>query len=100
MRKEDCSLNATQILTLANKNLSDSEHLLQLMGQSIKVERLSSIVDVQYSCSWVSFEHGRILCKHLKLERVLQSLIDYGLKLQCDNNRKSVEYVNDDFTRV
>lgn len=61
MRKEDCFLNATQILTLTNKNPSDSEHLLQLMKHIIKVEVLPPIAGVPYSCSWVNFEHGRVV---------------------------------------
>ena len=96
MRKEDCSLNATQILTLTNKSPSDSEHLLQLMGQSIKVEVLPPIAGIVSSCSWVNFEHGQILCKHFGLERVLQPLIDHGLKLQQDNYSKPMEHVDSD----
>ncbi len=94
MRKEDCLLNASQILTLTNKNFGDIEHLLQLMEQSIKVEVLPPIAGIASSCSWVNFEHGQILCKHFGLEQELQPLIDHGLKLQRDNYSKPVEYVN------
>ena len=88
MRKEDCLLNASQILTLTNKNPSDIEHLLQLMEQSIKVEVLPPIVGIAPSCSWVNFEHGQILCKHFGLEQELQPLIDYGFKIQGNGDSK------------
>ena len=94
MRREDCLLNASQILTLTNKNPSDIEHLLQLIEQSIQIEVLPPIAGIASSCSWVSFEHGQILCKHFGLEQELQPLIDHALKLQCDNYSKPVEYVN------
>ena len=88
MRKEDCFLNATQILALTNRNPSDSERLLQRMEQSINVEIFPPLKDVPDSCSWVSFEHGRLLCNHFGLE--LQPLIDYGLKLQRDDDSKDI----------
>ncbi len=100
MRNEDGFLNASQILTLANKNPSDSEDLLQLMGQIIKVEVLPPVVGTTSSCSWVNFEHGRILCKHLRLEQELQPLIDHGLKLQRDDYSRPMEHVNNDPTKV
>lgn len=100
MRKEDCSLNATQILTLTNKTPSDREHLLQLMEQSIKVEVLPPIAGIVSSCSWVNFEHGHILCKHFGLEQELQPLINHGLRLQRDDYSKPMEHVDNDPTTV
>ncbi len=88
MRKEDCLLNASQILTLTNKNPSDIQHLLQLMEQSIKVEVLPPILGIAPSCSWVNFEHGQILCKHFGLEQELQPLIDYGFEIQGNGDSK------------
>ena len=100
MRNEDSFLNASQILTLANKNSSDSEHLLQLIKQIIKIEVLPSIVGTASSCSWVNFKHERILCKHLRLKQKLQSLIDHELKLQRDNYSRSMEHVNNHPTKI
>ena len=94
MRKEDCLLNASQILTLTNKNPRDIEHLLKLMEQSIKVEVLPPIAGVASSCSWVSFKHGQILCKHFGLEQKLQPLVDYRLVIQRNDYSKPMEYVN------
>ena len=94
MRKEDCLLNASQILTLTNKNPSDIEHLLQLMEQSIKVEVLPPLAGITSSCSWVSFEHGQILCKHFGLEQKLQPLVDYGLEIRRNDYSEPMEYVN------
>lgn len=95
MRKEDCFLNATQILMLTNKSPSDSKHLLQLMERKIKVEILPPLVGVPYSCSWVNFENGRTICQHFGLEQELQPLIDHGLKLQRGDYSKPIEHVND-----
>ncbi|KAI4088993.1 MAG: hypothetical protein L6R37_008114 [Teloschistes peruensis] len=75
MRKEDCFLNATQILTLANKNDSNRKYLLSLMKKQTEVQVLPPVTDIPYSCSWVNFQHGLILCQHLQLEHQLQSLI-------------------------
>ena len=94
MRKEDCLLNANQILTLINKNLRDIEHLLQLMKQSIKIEVLPSIANIASSYSWVSFEHGQIFCKHFGLKQKLQPLIDYKLEIQRNNYSEPIKYVN------
>ncbi|KAI9758525.1 MAG: hypothetical protein M1835_000590 [Candelina submexicana] len=96
MRIEDCSLNATQILMLTNKTSGESEHLLQLMKQSIKMEVLPPIAGFTFPCSWVSFEHGQIICKHFRLEQELQPLIDHGLKLQYGNCSKPLNYINND----
>ena len=90
MRKEDCLLNATQILALTNMNSNDSERLLQRMEQSIKVEIVPPLKDVPNSGSWVSFEHARLICNHFRLEQELQPLIDYGLKLQRDDDSKHI----------
>ncbi|KAL9124034.1 MAG: hypothetical protein Q9217_006594 [Psora testacea] len=89
MRKEDCFLNATQILALTKKDSSENERLLQRMGQSIKVEVLPPIGGLAYSCAWVNFEHGQILCKHYGLEQELQPLIDHGL------HYKAMEHADD-----
>ena len=100
MRKEDCFLNASQILALTKKDSSQNERLLQWMEQSIKVKVLPPIGDVAYSHVWVSFEHGRIICKHFGLEQELHPLIDHGLKLQRDNYSKAMEHAKDNPTTV
>ncbi|KAL8816167.1 MAG: hypothetical protein Q9223_004776 [Gallowayella weberi] len=99
MRKEDCFLNATQILTLANKNANDRKYLLSLMKEQTEVQVLPPVTDIPYSCSWVNFQHGLILCQHLKLEHQLQPLISYGLRAQRDNCKR-VEQVHDYLTEV
>lgn len=99
MRKEDCFLNATQILTLANKNDSDRKYLLSLMKKQTEVQVLPPVTDIPYSCSWVNFQHGLILCQHLKLEHQLQPLINYGLRAQRDSCKR-VEQAHDYLTEV
>lgn len=100
MRKEDCFLNATQILALTKKDSSENERLLQRMEQSIKVEVLPPIRGVAYSCAWVNFELGRILCKHFGLEQELQPLIDHGLHVQRHDHSKAVEHADHHHMRV
>jgi len=87
MRKEDCFLNATQILTLAEKTTGERTYILRLMKEETKVEVLPAMRGCSHPTSWVNFYHGRILCKHLGLEEKLKSLIDYGIRLQGDGFR-------------
>ncbi len=100
MRKEDCLLNATQILILANTNINDCKTILMLMKKQTAIERVSPAVNIPWRHSWVNFQHGRILCKHLKLEQELKPLIDYGLEVQRDHGSKTAEQVYDYITEV
>ena len=100
MRKEDCFLNATQILALTKINAGERANLLQRIEQDIEVKVLPSTEDVAYSHVWVSFEHGRIICKHFELEQKLHPLINHRLKLQRDNYSKAVEHGKDNLTTV
>ncbi|KAI4122902.1 MAG: hypothetical protein LQ341_007256 [Variospora aurantia] len=90
MRKEDCFLNATQILTLANKNASDRKYLISLVKEQTKIQVLPATAGVPHPCSWVNFQHGLILCKYLELEHQLQPLINYGLRAQRDGSKTPV----------
>ena len=94
MRKKDCFLNASQILTLTNKNPSDIEQLLQRIQQAVKVEVLPPLAGIASSSSWVSFEHGQIICKGLGLEQKLQPLVEYGLEIQRSDHSEPMEYIN------
>ncbi|KAL9125417.1 MAG: hypothetical protein Q9217_005374, partial [Psora testacea] len=96
MRKEDCLLNATQILTLANTNRNDHTSILRLVKEQTLIEKVSPAVGIPWRHSWVKFQHGRILCKHLKLEQELKPLIDYGLEVQRDDRSKTAEQVQTD----
>lgn len=100
MRKEDCFLNATQILALTKKNPSERETLLQRLEQEIEVKILPATEDVTCSHVWVKFDLGHIICKHFGLEQELQLLIDHGLKLQRDDCSKPIKHVNNHPTRV
>ena len=64
------------------------------------IEKVSPAVDIPWRYSWVNFQHGRILCKHLKLEQELKPLIDYGLEGQRDDRSKTAEWVYDYITEV
>lgn len=75
MRTEECFLSVSQILALTNKSLCESKHPVHLIERVIRVKIVPLIVGVASSCFWISFEHGRILCKYLGQEQNLQSLV-------------------------
>ena len=100
MRKEDCLLNATQILTFVNTNNNDRKFILRFIKKQIVIEKVSSAVNILWRHSWVNFQHKRILCKHLKLEQKLKPLIDYELKIQRDDRSKTAEQVYNYITEV
>ena len=91
MRKEDCFLNATQIITLAQKNKAERQSILELIKKQTKVEVHPSTKGIPYSCCWIDFRHGRALCKLLQLEQELQPLLNYGQRLRGFDNGTSVE---------
>lgn len=100
MRKEDCFLNATQIITLADKNDTQRKRILSLIRQKTTVEVCSAIAGIPYSTSWVNFQHGRVLCSYLGLEQELEPLIDYGLHLQYQRDGQAAEPPRDYLTEV
>ena len=100
MRKEDCLLNVTQILKLANTNSNDRTSILRLMKEQIVIEKVSPAIDIPWRHYWVNFQHGRILCKHLKLKQELKSLIEYGSEIQGNDRSKTAEQVFNYITEV
>lgn len=100
MRKKDCILNATQILALANTNSKDRAYILRIMKERTEIGQISPTKGIHWKASWVNFQHGRILCKHLKLEQKLKPLIEYGLKIQHDNGSNTEEQIHDYITEV
>lgn len=46
IRKEDCLLNATQIVELANTNSNDRAFILRLMKEETVIEKVSSAIDI------------------------------------------------------
>ena len=80
LRKTDCFLNATQIITLAKKDRNERRIILDKMKKHTKVD-----VTKSREGSWVNFQHVRILCKHLGLERQLRPLLEYAQRLQGDH---------------
>jgi len=98
MRKEDGFLNATQIISLANKNDSERRNIMTLLKEKTTVEVLPPTAGIPYSHSWINFQHGQILLKHLGLEQKLQPLIDHGRKFQCDS--ETVKPIDDYLTEV
>lgn len=70
------------------------------MKEQTVIEKVSPAVGIPWRHSWVNIQHGRILCKHLKLEQKLEPLIDYGLEIQRDDRSKTAEQVSDYITEV
>ena len=86
MEKEDGFLNATQIITLAEKNKNERKTILERMKKHTNVDAKRS----SKGGSWVNPQHARILCKHLGLERQLQPLLEYAQRLQGDDVEMTV----------
>ena len=84
LRKEDCFLNATQIIKLAKKDMNERHIILEDMKKHTKVDVKRINVKAAVRGSWVNLQHGRTLCRHLGLERQLQPLLEYAQRLQGD----------------
>ena len=100
MRKDNCFLNATQILTLANKDSNERRYILDIMKKRTKVEVLPPAAGIRRKSSWVNFHHGQMLCKHLGLEQELKPLIEYGLKAQRNSYSSPPEQDHDYISEV
>ena len=85
LRKTDCFLNATQIITLAGKDKNERRILLDKVKEHTKVD-----VKKAREGSWANLQHVRILCKHLGLERQLQPLLEYAQRLQDDDDETAI----------
>lgn len=85
LRKTDCFLNATQIITLAGKDKNERRILLDKVKEHTKVD-----VKKAREGSWANLQHVRILCKHLGLERQLQPLLEYAQRLQGDDDETAI----------
>ena len=91
LRKEDCFLNATQIIKLASKGKSERQKILTIIKKATNVDVHPPSKSLPYPCSWVDFRHGRSLCKFLELEQVLQPLLNYGQRLRDLDRSTSAE---------
>jgi len=58
MRKDDCCINATQILSLAKKTPLQRQQILKFMEKKTKVEKVPVTTDSPYRSSWVGFQDG------------------------------------------
>ena len=80
LRKEDCFLNATQIIKLAKKDKNARKVMLEKMKKHTKVDVKRFDVRSAICGSWVNLQHGQTLCKHLGLERQ-HDLLCYNARL-------------------
>jgi hypothetical protein len=90
IHKADFWLNATQILILANKNEKQRRYALDLMSKHTEVEVQKANKWNHISCSWVCCVHGRLLCEALKLEKVLEPILEYGRDGTTDEQKPGV----------
>jgi len=91
LRKDDCFLNATQIIKLASKSKSERQKILTMIKEATNVDVHPPSKSIPYPCSWIDFRHGRALCKFLELEQELQPLLNYGQRLRDLDRSKSAE---------
>ena len=85
LRKEDCFLNATQIINLAKKDNNERKSILDKMKKRTKVDVKKADGKKAICGSWVNLQHGRLLCTYLSLERQLHPLLEYAQRLQGDD---------------
>ena len=90
LRKEDCFLNATQIIKLAKKDSNERKSILDKMKKYTKVDVKKADGKKAICGSWVNLQHGRILCDFLSLKRQLQPLLKYAQRLQGDDVEMAV----------
>jgi serine/threonine protein kinase len=83
IRKSDCSLNATQILDLTGKSRKQRRDMLNMMKLYTEIELHKPEPGFPFNTSWVSFEHGLLLCEALGLTATLEPLLKFGFK--CGN---------------
>jgi len=100
MRKDDCCINATQILSLAKKTPLQRQQILKFIEKKTKVEKFPVTTGSPYRSSWVGFQDGRALCRHLELEEKLQPLMDYGLRFHPDKFGATAEMIYDYLTKI
>ena len=91
LRKADCFLNATQIMTLAKKGKNKRRIILDKMKKHTQID----VKKGHREGSWVNLPHVRILCKHLGLERQLQPLLEYAQRLLGDDVEMAVSIDQD-----
>jgi len=83
--KPNCWLNATQIIALAGKNSAQRKYILGIMKKNTEVQ-------IDGVNSWVPFQDGWLLCKHLQLTDKLRGLWEYGRKKGFDLGSHRTNY--------
>ena len=86
LRKEDCFLNAIQIIKLTKKDNNKHKNILDKMKKYTKVDIKKTDEKKIIYDFWINLQHGQILYNFLFLKRQLQSLLKYIQRLQNNNN--------------
>ena len=86
-------LNATQIIALAGKDSTQRKQILDIMKMNTKVQ-------VKMKNSWVPFQDGWLLCKHLQLTDKLRSLWEYGRKKGIDLGSHRTNYFDPGYLTI
>jgi hypothetical protein len=94
MRRQDSSLNATHIIDVARKSKKQRDYLLKIVKEFVKTDRVRAFT--RSSGTWVSFRVGRILCRHLDVEKKLEPLLNYNCELQVNGHEEFNEQVDGD----
>lgn len=92
MRKQDRTINATQILKLTHKSSDARRKKLD----SLRRENEYEIRPFRRRPNtWISIQRGKQLCVELKLEEKLRPLLDHGFDLQGHQSNLGIEKVCD-----
>ena len=90
MRKSDCMINATQILKLSTLTQNEQDYKIKALKYK---QKLPARGTRGRKNTWVSIHQGKTLCVELGLEKKLQPLLDYGVRLDTNDNDTGGERV-------
>ena len=93
MWEYDCSINATQILKLSQKNRSQRDYIIKTLKENNEVMFRPARGTHGLENTWVSIRRGKELCTEHGLVEKLQPLLDYGSVLQLNRSNLGSEEV-------
>lgn len=95
MREEDCTINATQLLKLSKKTISQQRKILDILRENSKGVFRPAQGTHGRKNTWVSLQSGEELCVELGLAEKLRPLLQHGLDLQLNRSNTGSEKVCD-----
>ena len=101
LQENDCLINATQILKLCSLTQTQRKRKLKALKNKDKVKELSTRETHEHMNAWIDICEVKALCKNLKIEKRLQSLMNHELSLRKksinDTNTKRILSFDDNY---